>query len=145
LIDPSTIFPSYYLKTFYGEWEEIVSPGPYKKLLKVTFENMFNFSDKIFGSAGLDTNEVLSQDFLPWELNNFVSFYREFTHIKRWYFNGPQIAGSPKLMGVNGSQYTNNNCGFEAKGPIIGVKSYLHDTGYICGVAFAYNKCSCIN
>ena len=106
---------------------------------------MFNFSDKVFATAGLGSNEIFQQDFLPWELNNLVTWYRENTTIKRWYFTGPQIAGSPKRMGVDGSAYTNNNCRYDAKGPIIGVKSYLHNTGYICGVAFAYNKCSCIN
>ncbi len=150
MIDPSTIFPSYYLKTFYGEWENHDNPGPFQKLLKVTFENMFNFSAKVFGSAGLNANEAFSQDFLPWELNNSVGFINPYPiqgpEIKRWYFTGPQISGSPlRWGGVVGSYYVNSNCLFEAKGPIIGVKSYLHNTGYICGVAFAYNKCSCIN
>jgi hypothetical protein len=87
---------------------------------------------------------------LPWELNDSVGWINPVNegrdYIKRWYFTGPQIVGSPLKWGGNaGSLFTNSNCLFEAKGPIIGVKSYLHNTGYICGVDFAYNKCSCIN
>jgi hypothetical protein len=61
--------------------------------------------------------------------------------LKRWFFTGPNVAGSPYLFGSTGP--TPPQCHYLPSGPLIGIRSYLDPNKYFCGVDLAYNKCSC--
>jgi hypothetical protein len=113
------------------------------------FEDLFDSSVQVSGSAGISSINKKTHNFGPHELSNEIDLYNHDlgAYFRRWYFKGPDIVGSPYVFGYLGAG-VDPNCFFYPKGPIIGVRSYLHPNTsrlHFCGVDFAYNTCSCIS
>jgi hypothetical protein len=104
MIDPSSILPSFFLKTIYGEWESGLNS---ESLIRITFKDMFS-SAQVSGSAGVAWSVPLTHAFGPNELFNKVDLTNNITaggapYFKRWYFTGTNIIGSPLIFGGSGS------------------------------------------
>ena len=115
----------------------------------MTFEDLFDSSVQVSGSAGTSSIKTFTHPIGPVELIDELGIlntvYLSNPYFKRWIFTGTNVIGSPKVIPVVLTSSTPPNCTFLPKGPIVGVKSYLSSTNYFCGVSLAYNTCSCIS
>ena len=64
-----------------------------------------------------------------------------YPYLKRYFFTGPNVVGSPIMWGGPGSSPT--QCKYDPTGPIIGFKTYLDPSLYYCGADYAYTTCAC--
>ena len=70
----------------------------------MTFEDLFNSSVQVSGSAGTTSNTPLTHNFGPHELSNEIGLVNNGNqYFRRWYFNGPDVVGSPYVFGPIGA------------------------------------------
>ena len=62
----------------------------------MTFEDLFDSSVQVYGSAGTTSIKQVTHTFGPTELANVLDIYKETPYLKRWIFKGTNVIGSPK-------------------------------------------------
>ena len=105
MIDPSSILPSFYFKTIYGEWSS--DTENYFKI-GMTFEDLFDSTVQVSGSAGKAGGIQLTHNFEPHELINEFDLYNRVLnngvpYFRRSFFKGPDVVGSPYMFGFLGA------------------------------------------